>query len=139
MKQLLFILIVLLSSTINAQTDEYSGSYAFYVKAKKGEIIDYKLTLNADHTFLFTSYVNNNTNEYFQKGKGTWSVENKIVKFTTEPTDLDKEHNLNFSGSTARLIKKSPRDTSDKIIPTALQFYKSKIFWIANLKLLRSD
>jgi hypothetical protein len=83
--------------------------------------------------------VNNNTNEYYQKGKGTWSVENKIVKFTTEPADLDKEHNLNFSGSTARLIKKSPRDTSDKIIPTALQFYKSKIFWIANLKLLRSD
>ena len=75
----------------------------------------------------------------YNYGKGTWKVENKIIKFTTEKTDLDEKHTLNFSGSTARLIKKSPRDTSEKVVPTSLQFYKSEIFWIANLKLILNE
>ena len=75
----------------------------------------------------------------YSYGKGTWKVENKIIKFTTEKMDLDEKHTLNFSGSTARLIKKSPRDTSEKVVPTSLQFYKSEIFWIANLKLILKE
>jgi hypothetical protein len=139
MKYLLLFLFVTLNFGGNAQTEDYAGIYTFYVKAVKGEIIDYQLQLNYDNTFLFKSYINNNTNEYYKNGKGTWKVENKIIKFTTEKTDLDEKHTLNFSGSTARLIKKSPRDTSEKVVPTSLQFYKSEIFWIANLKLILKE
>lgn len=139
MKQLLILLLLTLNFSLSAQTEDYTGTYIFYVKANKGEIIDYKLQLNADKTFLYTSYINNNTNEYNNNGKGTWKVENKIIKFTTESSDLDKDHTLNFTGTTARVIKKSPRDTSDKVVPTALQFYKSEIPWIANLKLLLKE
>ena len=139
MKYLLLFLFVTLNFVGNAQTEDYAGIYTFYVKAVKGEIIDYQLQLNYDNTFLFKSYTNNNTNEYYKNGKGTWKVENKIIKFTTEKMDLDEKHTLNFSGSTARLIKKSPRDTSGKVVPTSLQFYKSEIFWIANLKLILKE
>ena len=139
MKKLFLLLFVTLNFGGNAQTETYAGIYTFYVKALKGEIIDYQLQLNYDNTFLFKSYINNNTNEYYKNGKGTWKVENKIIKFTTEKTDLDEKHTLNFSGSTARLIKKSPRDTSEKVVPTSLQFYKSEIFWIANLKLILKE
>lgn len=136
MKKLLLILLITINFSFTAQSQDYSGTYIFYVKTLKDEIIDYKLQLNVDQTFLFTSYVNNNTNEYYKNGKGIWKVENKIIKFTTETADLDEKHILNFTGSTARVIKKSTRDTSDKVIPTTLQFYKSEILWIANLKLL---
>jgi hypothetical protein len=139
MKSLVFFILTALSLNLSAQTEDYTGTYIFYVKAVKGEIFDYKLQLNSDSSFLFTSYIDNGTNEYYKNGKGTWRVENKIIKFTTEATDLDEKHTLNFSGSTARLIKKSPRDTSDKVVPTALQFYKSEIPWIANLKLLLKE
>jgi hypothetical protein len=139
MKQLLLFIFATINLSLTAQTEDYTGTYVFYVKAQKGEIIDYKLHLNPDETFLYTSYINNNTNEYHTKGKGTWAVDNKIIKFTTELNDLDKDHTLNFTGTTARVIKKSPRDTSDKVVPTALQFYKSEIRTIENLKLLLKE
>lgn len=139
MKPLLLLLLVTLNFSFTAQTEDYPGTYIFYVETKKGEIIDYKLLLNSDQTFLYTSYINNGMNEYHIKGKGTWKVDNKIIQFTTETTDLDKDHTLNFTGTTARIIKKSPRDTSDKVVPTALQFYKSEISTIANLKLLLKE
>jgi hypothetical protein len=139
MKQLLLFIFATINFSLTVQTLDYTGTYIFYVEAKKGEIIDYKLQLNSDKTFLYTSYINNNTNEYYTKGKGTWRVENKIIKFTTEVKDLDEEHTLNFTGTTARVIKKSPRDTSNKVVPTALQFYKSEIRTIENLKLLLKE
>lgn len=139
MKTVFLLFLSIISNNLQAQTDDYSGVYIFYVKANKGEIIDYKIQLNADQTFLFTSYINNNTNEYYKNGKGTWKVENKIILFTSTKSDLDDKHTLNFTGTTARLIKKSPRDRTDKIVPTSLQFYKSEIPWVANLKLLLKE
>ncbi|MGG7036838.1 MAG: hypothetical protein ACI7YS_16845 [Flavobacterium sp.] len=143
MKQLLLFLVVTLNFSLTAQTEDYKGTYAFYSEGKDGFILDYKLQLNPDKTFLFTSYRRimdiRGQNEYHKKGKGTWIVENKIIRFTTETSDLDENHTLNFSGTTARVIKKSPRDLSDKVVPTALQFYKSEIRTIENLKLLLKE
>jgi hypothetical protein len=143
MKKLFLLLLLTLSFNLSAQTEDYTGTYIIYIEGKDGNILDYKLHLNQDNTFMFVSYqklidIRGEQNKY-NYGKGTWKVENKIIKFTTEATDLDEKHTMDFSGSTARLIKKSPRDTSDKIVPTALQFYKSEIFWISNLKLLLKE
>ncbi|WP_395633618.1 hypothetical protein [Flavobacterium sp.] len=139
MKQFSLILLLITSFGINAQTEDFSGTYVFYNKSIKGEIVDYKIQLNKDQTFIFTSYVYNDMNEYRSNGKGTWKVENKTLKFITEPADINKEYTLNFTGTTARVIKKSPRDTSDKVVPTTLQFYKSEIRIIENLKLLLKE
>jgi len=143
MKKLFLLLILTIGFSLSAQTENYAGTYILHLEGKDGNILDYKLQLNQDNTFMFVSFQKlldtRGEHDKYNYGKGTWKVENKIIKFTTEKTDLDEKHTLNFSGSTARLIKKSPRDTSEKVVPTSLQFYKSEIFWIANLKLILKE
>ena len=143
MKKLFLLLILTIGFSLSAQTENYAGTYILHLEGKDGNILDYKLQLNQDNTFMFVSFQKlldtRGEHDKYNYGKGTWKVENKIIKFTTEKTDLDEKHTLNFSGSTARLIKKSLRDTSEKVVPTSLQFYKSEIFWIANLKLLLKE
>jgi hypothetical protein len=143
MKKLFLLLILTIGFSLSAQTENYAGTYILHLEGKDGNILDYKLQLNQDNTFMFVSFQKlldtRGEHDNYNYGKGTWKVENKIIKFTTEKTDLDEKHTLNFSGSTARLIKKSLRDTSEKVVPTSLQFYKSEIFWIANLKLLLKE
>ena len=143
MKSLVLLIFTALCFNLSAQTEDYTGSYVLHIDGKDGSILDYTLHLNTDNTFQFTSFQKliDIRGEYdkYNYGIGTWRVENKIIKFTTEKANLDEKHKLNFSGSTARLIKKSPRDTSEKVVPTSLQFYKSEIFWIANLKLLLKE
>ncbi len=143
MKKLFLLLILTIGFSLSAQTENYAGTYILHLEGKEGNILDYKLQLNQDNTFMFVSFQKlldtRGEHDKYNYGKGTWKVENKIIKFTTEKTDLDEKHTLNFSGSTARLIKKSPRDTSEKVVPTSLQFYKSEIFWIANLKLILKE
>ena len=140
MKHLLIFLFVILNFSLSAQTADYAGTYNLHLEGKDGSILDYKLLLNNDSTFQFTSFQKlidiRGEHDKYNYGKGTWMVENKIIKFTSNASDIDEKYTMNFTGSTARLLKKSPRDTSDKIVPTALQFYKSDISWIANLKLL---
>ena len=143
MKKLFLLLIITIGFSLSAQTENYAGTYILHLEGKDGNILDYKLQLNQDNTFMFVSFQKlldtRGEHDKYSYGKGTWKVENKIIKFTTEKMDLDEKHTLNFSGSTARLIKKSPRDTSEKVVPTSLQFYKSEIFWIANLKLILKE
>ena len=143
MKKIFLLLVITIGFSLSAQTENYIGTYILHLEGKDGNILDYKLQLNQDNTFMFVSFQKlldtRGEHDKYNYGKGTWKVENKIIKFTTEKTDLDEKHTLNFSGSTARLIKKSPRDTSEKVVPTSLQFYKSEIFWIANLKLILKE
>ncbi|WP_284652085.1 hypothetical protein [Flavobacterium terrisoli] len=143
MKQLLLFLLVTLNFSLTAQTEDYSGTYVFLIEGKDGNILDYKMQLNPDGTFIFTSFQRvvdiRGNHDTHKNSKGIWKVENKIIKFSSEPNDLDKDYPLNFNGTTARVIKKSPRDKSDKLVPTALQFYKSEISTIANLKFLLKE
>jgi hypothetical protein len=143
MKKLFLLLLLTIGFSVSAQTENYAGTYILHLDGKDGSILDYTLHLNTDNTFQFTSFQKlidiRGEHDKYNYGKGTWKVENKIIKFTTEKANLDEKHKLNFSGSTARLIKKSPRDTSEKVVPTSLQFYKSEIFWIANLKLILKE
>jgi hypothetical protein len=143
MKSLVLLIFTALCLNLSAQTEDYTGTYVLHIDGKDGSIVDSKLLLNTDNTFQFTSFQKlidiRGEHDKYNFGKGTWKVENKIIKFTTEAIDLDEKHTMNFSGSTARIIKKSPRDTSEKVVPTSLQFYKSEIFWIANLKLMLKE
>ncbi|RAR48640.1 hypothetical protein [Flavobacterium lacus] len=142
MKKILFLLITFISASVAAQNEDHIGTYEYYSKDVKGDVIKYELKLNTDQTFTFHFYRNiicsvcKEENSY---GKGNWKIENKILHFSTNEDDLDTKNTLNFAGTTARLIKKSPRDLTDKIVPTALQFYKSNIFWIENLKISKKE
>jgi hypothetical protein len=140
--KLIIITIFLISSfSIFSQSNQIIGDYFRALGDEETHIIKYKLTLNQDGTFLFHSYSNNKIGippEVNKYGKGKWKAEKNIVSFFTDKiSDIDEKHNLDFENSKARFISKSPRDKTDKIIKTSLQFFESKIFWIEKLQIFK--
>ena len=61
----------------------------------------------------------------------------KSCFFHTNKNDIDEAHTLNFNGSKARIIRKSPRNISSEVIKEATLFYKSDIFWVERMKLFK--
>ncbi|HBI00529.1 MAG TPA: hypothetical protein DDY18_02780, partial [Flavobacterium sp.] len=101
MKKILFLLIACISFSLSAQNEENAGTYFLFNETVKGEILDYKLDLNSDGTFQFTSYRKDiSKNEYHHHSKGTWTVSNKVIHFTTENIDLEDKKALDFTGTT---------------------------------------
>lgn len=131
---------LLISSLLNAQ--DVVGTYELHSKSTDPKNFELKrtLTLNADGTFEYYNYrwvksgIPPETHTY---GKGTWTQNKKVISFSSEASDLDDKFTLDFSGTKARFISKSPRDKSDRIIKTALSFYQSEISWITGMKLLK--
>mgnify|MGYP001826397308 CR=1 FL=1 len=139
MKLRLTLLLLICNWTLFSQSDNLVGDYYLEAGNREKHLIEYKLNLNQDGTFTFHSYSNIKagipqiTHKY---GKGTWSVDGKVVSFFTDnEKDIDEKHTLDFSDSRARFITKPPRDKTDRIIKTRLQFFESKIFWIERLKI----
>lgn len=60
-----------------------------------------------------------------------------ISFFSDKQQDIDNKFTLDFTNSKARFITKSPRDKTDQIIKTRLQFLKSDIFWMAKIELFK--
>jgi len=124
-----------------AQIENPAGDY--YLKlGKDGEtVLEYKLALSNDGRFEFDYYRFIKTSipqEEHYYGKGTWSVKENIVYFTTNPaTDSDEHYTLDFSESKARFVFKNPRDTSERKVPTKLQFLESKIPWMERVAILK--
>ncbi|WP_104735002.1 hypothetical protein [Hanstruepera ponticola] len=136
----LFSLIIFLSSFFAfTQTTTIAGTYILKLESSNAVIVD-TLTLHADETFTFHEYDRHDGGippERDKYGKGKWKFENNIVYFYANESDITKTHTLNFNNSEARFIIKSPRDKSNKVIPTSIQFYKSDIFWIVKRKLIK--
>ena len=127
MKQLFFVLVFSIGTSVLAQ----SGVYVNKPNNSDGTIIKWTLTLNEDGTFLYhflrdisaISKINTEENYY---GKGTWILEGKSVILLSKDRDnLDGKYTKNLNNSKARYITKSTRDTSDKVVKTALRFYES--------------
>lgn len=138
MKILFSTIALLLHLVAFTQSEPISGIYTRTLGPSNGIEIMYKLSLNNDGSFTFHSNTKQkgapaDKNLY---GKGTWKIEKKVVTFiTNEKTDISEDYTLDFNGSKARFISKSPRDKSNRIVETALQFYESNIFWIKTLRL----
>lgn len=137
MKTLIAFLIVLSSSLISAQ--DVVGTYQLHNKYEDFEL-KRTLTLHSDGSFEYYNYrwvkngIPKDTHTY---GRGTWKQDKKVIHFTTESSDLDEKFTLDFTGTKARFISKSPRDKSDRDIKTALSFYESELFWVTGMKLLK--
>ncbi len=126
------------------------GTYIHHPKNNDGTVIKWTLNLNADGTFQYhflrdLSAVSKVNNEENFRCDGTWKLEGKSIIFSSEEVEIvntNKEGHqhkstLNFNGTKARYITKSPRDTSNRIIKTALLFYESETFHIEGLKLFK--
>ena len=131
MKKIVLILILVFSTTIIAQTENYTGNYVAHYDFNKNGVITYTLKLKTDGTFTFHNYrkISDKNPEENSYGKGTWKVEkDNVLNFYTDTnSDLDDKHTIDFTNTKARYITKSPRDKSDKVIKTHLRFYESNI------------
>ncbi|MGB5647060.1 MAG: hypothetical protein WBM55_08055 [Muriicola sp.] len=142
MKKHLSLLLFLSCLSVFSQTDELVGDYFRRSGSEEDHLIEYKLTVSPDGTFSFYSYTNHKKGIPWIKnlfGKGTWKADGKIISFFTDTAkDLDEKHTLNFSHSKARFITKPPRDKTERVIKTRLQFFESEIFWIERLEIFKT-
>lgn len=137
----LFTLIFLISTlTSFSQTDQMFGEY-FLELGNEKHLIEYRLILNPNGTFIFHSYTNHEAgippiaNKY---GKGTWAADGKVVSLlSNREIDFDEKHTLDLSNSRARFITKPSRDKTDRIIKTRLKFFDSEIAWIKGMEIFK--
>lgn len=140
MKLIITTLLLILKLNLFAQSNQFAGDYTRSLSSENHKI-EYKLTLNPDGTFEFHSYSNiqggtpQESNKY---GKGKWSEKDNLITFSSDKkTDLDQKYTLDFSHSTARFVTKNPRDKSDKIVKTKLQFLESEILWMRRIDIFK--
>jgi len=142
MKLLITALLLISNFTLFAQSNQFAGDYARSLGEEGKHIIEYKLTLNQDGTFEFHSYSKMQggtppeTNSY---GKGKWSAKENLITFSADKKeDLNEKYTLDFNNSTARFVTKNPRDKSDKVVKTKLQFLGSDIPWMQRIDIFKS-
>lgn len=141
MKLILSLLFLISSFTLSAQSNQFVGDYNRTLGNEAEHLIEYKLTLNQDGTFLFHSSSKNKmttppeTNAY---GKGKWSAKDDLITFSSnKKEDFDEKYTLDFNNSSARFVTKNPRDKSDKIVKTKLQFVGSEIPWMKRIDIFK--
>ncbi|WP_299211715.1 copper resistance protein NlpE N-terminal domain-containing protein [uncultured Dokdonia sp.] len=141
MKVLIITLFLLSNLTLFSQSDLFIGDYYRTLGNEENHSIEYTLTLHQDGTFIFHSYSNNKLGmppEVHKYGKGKWIVKGKVITFLTdEEKDFDEKYTLNFNNSRARFVTKHPRDKTDRIIKTKLQFFDSEIPWIKTIDIFK--
>ncbi|MFV8370258.1 hypothetical protein [Flavobacterium sp. LB2R40] len=141
MKLLLTTLLLMFNITIFAQSNAFAGDYNRTFSKEGNHLIDYKLTLHQDGTFVFHSYSkikNGIPPEVYKYGKGKWTAKDNVISFSSKKQDdFDEKYTLDFNNSKARFITKNPRDKSDRIIKTRLTFVESEIQWIQRLDVFK--
>jgi len=67
--------------------------------------------------------------------RGSWTLEGKVVLFTTTEDDINEQYNIDLNNTKARFFKKSHRNKSLKSQPTYIQFFESENGVVKHLKL----
>lgn len=140
---LLFLPFLLLVPTSEIDVPEsVVGTYVKELGSSDHHFV-YTLEMKADGTFLFhyledftkSKVINVGAEKRVKEkhGRGRWKLEGKVVSFMTETSSVSPEYQLDFGGSKARFDSKSPRDKSDRVIPTSLRFFESGIFWMVGI------
>ena len=141
MKLLLTTLFLIFNLTVFAQSDAFAGNYNRTFSKEGDHLIEYKLTLNQDGTFVFHSYSkikNGFPPEVHNYGKGKWTAKDNVISFSSnKQEDFDAKYTLDFNKSRARFVTKNPRDKSNRIIKTKLAFVESEILWIQRLDVFK--
>ncbi|MBD0823087.1 hypothetical protein [Aestuariibaculum marinum] len=141
MKEIICILIFAFHLNVLGQDDVLVGKYEFTLGKEESHLIVYTLMLNHDGTFIFHSYnkINSGNQPAVKKyGKGNWTYEDKVVSFFTDKAKhFDEKYTLDFNDTKAGFVFKSPRDKTDRVIQTRLQFFASKMFWIESIEMFK--
>lgn len=141
MKIIAALLFLISSTALFSQSEAVFGDYLLKLGNTENHLIEYKLTLDQEGTFLFHSYTNiknavpAEVNKY---GKGKWTATANVVTFfSNKEKDFDEKYTLDFNNTKARFMSKHPRDKTDRIIKTRLHFLESDIFWIKGLDVFK--
>ncbi|MBS7230777.1 hypothetical protein KHA90_07055 [Flavobacterium psychroterrae] len=141
MKLIIKLVILIFNLTLSAQSDNFIGDYSRSLSEEGNHIIEYKLTLNQNGTFLFHSYTKmqgGTPPEVNKYGKGKWTAKDNLITFSANKNeDFDEKYTLNFNKSTARFITKNPRNKTDQIVKTRLAFIASGIFWMQRIDVFK--
>jgi hypothetical protein len=141
MKLILAALLFIFNLALSAQTNNFAGDYTRSLGEEGKHIIEYKLTLNQDGTFIFHSYTKTQGGippEVNKYGKGKWSAKNNMITFSSDKkADFDEKYTLDFNTSTARFVTKNPRDKTDQIVKTRLTFLESGIPWMQKIDIFK--
>lgn len=135
-------LLLIFNLTLFAQSNQFAGDYHRSLSdTEEKHIIEYKLTLNQDGTFLFHSYtkmqggIPPEVNKY---GKGKWSSKDNLITFySNKNEDFDDKYTLDFNKTIARFVTKNPRDKSDKTVKIRLTLLESEISWLQRLDMFK--
>lgn len=140
MKLILAALLLILKLNLFAQSNQFAGDYTRSLSGEDHKI-EYQLTLNPDGTFEFHYYSNiqgRTPQEVNKYAKGKWNAKDNLITFSSDKkTDSDEKYNLDLNNSTARFITKNPRDKSDKIVKTKLQFLESEIGFMKRIDIFK--
>lgn len=141
MKLLITALLLISNLTLSAQSNLLTGNYSRSLTDGEKHLIEYNLILNQDGTFEFHSYskiqggIPPESNQY---GKGKWTSKDNIITFSADKKeDFNEKYTLDFNNSTARFITKNPRDKSNKVVKTKLQFLGSDIQWMRKIDIFK--
>lgn len=140
MKLIVTALLLFIKLNLFAQSNQIAGDYTRSLSTENHKL-EYKLTLNPDGTFEFQYYSNiqgGTPQEVNKYGKGKWNAKDNLITFSTDKkADLDQKYILDFNNSTARFVTKNPRDKSDKIVKTKLQFLESEIAYMKRIDIFK--
>jgi hypothetical protein len=142
MKHIIITLLLISGLSLSAQSNQFAGDYSRTLSAdEEKNIIEYKLTLNQDGTFVFHYYrklQGGTPPEENKYGKGKWSVKDNVITFSSDKNDdFDAKNTLDFTNAKARFVTKNPRDKSDKVVKTKLQFLESEIPWMKRIDIFK--
>jgi hypothetical protein len=121
-----------------SQSPDLAGEYE-----TQSESSIFLLKLYPSGVFHFDSY--NNGFQGFPaepsiSGRGTWSAENDVIYFATNPdTDIDYDNTLNFNDTKAKFTSGFSKNSTDKKTIAKLEFFESGIFWIIGVELKKRN
>ena len=142
----LILSVLVLFQSASLPDESVTGTYIKELGGPEHHFI-YTLHMNEDGTFKFhyredfsgSKRVNPGVEVRVKEnyGRGTWKLDGKIVSFSTDPSSVNSDYQLDFGGNKARFDFKSPRDKSDRVIPTTLRFFESDIFWMVGITMTK--
>lgn len=128
MKYIIIKLFMLLGVNLFSQSEQYVGNYEDKTKPESEIIVEYKLSLNLDGTFLFHFYQNQICYIDDLKAKGKWTtVNNVIIFYVANEVDIDETRMLYFD------------KTKAKVKNGFLEFFDCKTSWLNKLVLKKKE
>ncbi len=139
MKTFLLLPLFLFPVLVMPQAQDVMGIYLLRVEKENG-VIQHKMALHEEGTFLFSTYFSPNNPEgktleiTSMYGSGKWRTNGNQLFFVVDrEEDFDADRILDFSKTRARIQQLAPGTINGENGTPQLVFFDSNIFWVKGL------